>query len=157
MATSIVLRPTLLPSPFPIGPHSVTVTNSTGTSNPLTLTVTGNHPSFLEAPTLHARGTSADYIAHTDAGWVALYFVSDASGPSVLPGLVSFGIGNSFASGPYQVAAVAASASGDATLTVAMPMSAPSGSFLHWQLATYDPTQLTIPVETSNVKAVAIF
>ena len=78
-------------------------------------------------------------------------------GPSVLPGLVSFGIGNGFQSGPYQVAAAAASAMGDATLDITMPMGAPSGSFLHWQLVTYDPAQLSLPVETSNTQSVVTF
>ena len=147
-----------LPSPRVIGgPYSVTATNPVGISNAVTLSVIGNHPSVLETPTVHFMASTEDYIAHTDAGWVAVYFVSTQFGPSVLPGFVNFEIGNGFTSGPFQIVALAASPSGDATLSITMPVGAPAGQFLYWQLVTYNPASPTLPAETSNSAPVITF
>jgi len=146
-----------MPSPYEIGSHIVTVSNSVGTSNPVSLQITGNHPSVLETPTVHFVGGSEDYIAHTDKNWTALYFLSTEPGPSALPGIVTWDIGNNFNSGPYQIVGLVADTKGEAKLNITMPSGLGAGTFLYWQLVTYDPSSLSLPLETSNFGSVVIF
>lgn len=146
-----------MPSPYEIGPHLVTATNPIGTSNPVSLSITGNHPSVLETPTVHFVSTSEDYVAHTDKNWSVLYFLATANGASAIPGIVSWDIGNNFASGPYQVIGMVADTKGEATLSLTMPAGMTPGTFLYWQLVTYNPSALSLPLEVSNYMAVITF
>lgn len=146
-----------MPTPFEIAAHNVSVTNSVGTSNTVSLTVTGNHPSVLVTPGVHFSGNTDPYSAHTDKNWLAIYFLSSSLGASTIPGLVDFGIGNGFTDGPHQVTVLAADDTGTAVLNLTMPAGLTPGTFLYWQLVTYDPANLSVPLEVSNVRSVPVF
>lgn len=146
-----------MPSPFEINTHSVVAWIEGLALTPMPITVTGNHPSVLVAPTVHFQGTTDSYSVHTDKGWLAAYFLATAPGASAIPGLVSLGIGAGFTAGPFGVVTLPAGNNGAANLDVAMPTGLQLGTFLYWQLVTYDPLSITVPLEVSNVATVVIF
>ena len=145
------------PPELPIGSHSVVVSGANGTSNALTLSVSGSHPSLLTAPPVHARGVTATYTTFTDAGWNALYVLSAIGGPTALPGIVSFEIGGGLFGNLVSVITVPANGRGVADLSVTMPPQVSPPFTLHWQCLTYDPNVplgLQTPLETSNAVSV---
>lgn len=137
-------------SPFTIATHPVTVSNARGTSNPLNLTIDGNHPSVFVAPVFALRGFPMDYKVHSDRSWRALLLLSDSNQPSVLPGIVTLGLGNAFSS-LYVVGDLPAANDGLVLTQLIVPTIVPSQIVFYWQAVTYDPNNLVAPLETSNV------
>ena len=70
-----------------------------------------------------------------------------------MPGLVTLGIGNAFAELVYFTGAIANSG-GQADLSLTTPVGFGGATALHWQAITYDPGNLTAPLETSNVESI---
>jgi hypothetical protein len=145
-----------MPPSFEIAAHSVTVANGAGTSNAMTLTVNGNHPSVLAVPTIATRGFPIDYTVHTDRNWIAVYFISGSNVPSVFPGLVSFGIGANFTQ-LSQLITLNADVTGTANLNFALPLSFPAFTTLYYQALTWDGVNPVTPLETSNSAGVIYF
>ena len=141
------------PSPLGISAQQVTVTNGAGSSN-IGLTIEGNHPSILEAPDLVFRGAPTVYKVHTDQNWQALLVISTSGLPSVLPGTVSLDLGNNFTE--IIVLPVFADASGTAEINLTFPTFI-TPLWTRWQAVTFDPTSITLPIETSNATTVLVF
>lgn len=142
-----------VPNGFEIASHQVTVTNSVGTSNPLSFDVQGLHPSVLVAPSFTQIGVNVDYTVHTDRNWIAVYFISASGQPSVLPGIVSFQLGNGFTSF-FQLATILADTGGTANINFALPLGFPGFITLYYQAITWDGVSLVAPLETSNAQGV---
>ncbi len=143
-----------LPSPFEIKTHAVVATNNGGSSSPVNLTVTGNHPSVLVTPALVVRGFASPYSVHTDAGWFATLLVSGSNAPSALPGIVSLQIGANF-SQLTEVTTLVADNAGEATVQLTVPFGASPGT-IHFQAITFAPP-VTFPLEVSNPSPTLIF
>lgn len=140
-------------SGYDIGVNLITVSNSAGTSNPLSLLVTASHPSVMSVPFVHLQGGAEDYSVFTDAGWKADLFLSTSNAPSALPGIVSLGIGNNFAN-LVHVLTMTANQGGEATLSITAPVGLGGGTQIHWQAVTYSSSGLTLPLESSSVGTV---
>lgn len=140
-------------SGYDIGINMVEVANGAGASNPVSLLVTASHPSVVEVPFVHLQGASEDYAAYTDVNWSTAYFVSTSNSPAVLPGVVSFGIGNNFNDLIY-VTTLVAGQGGETILPITAPVGFGGGARLHWQVVSYDQSNVTFPVEVSNVGSV---
>ena len=115
--------------------------------------MTPSHPSVVDVPFVHLQGGTEDYSVYTDANWGAALFLSTSNTPSALPGVVSFGIGNSFVDLAY-VTSLMANAGGEAVLPITSPAGFGGGARLYWQVITYDVNSLSFPVEVSNVGSV---
>jgi len=152
-ATSLTFTP---PSPFAIATHQVVATNVVGPSNPVNLTITGNHPAVLVLSAFWLRGNTATVELHSDTGWQAALFFSPSNSPSSAPGIVDFGIGANFTSLVF-VANVFPGADGATALSVFVPPGIPSGTVLHWQAASIPSANPTLPIETSNVASRTVF
>lgn len=140
------------PSPGPIGPQAVVVTNGSGSSNPVNLNVTGNHPSVLVSTQVLLRNFPNRVELHSDANWLGLLLISTSNAPSVLPGVVNLGIGNAFTE-LLEVGTVTCGADGAAIIPLNLPLSVPSGLPLFLQAITVDPMNFRAPLETSNVRS----
>lgn len=153
-ANFVLTTPTTLrvtpPSPMNIGQQPVVVTNSVGSSAPLQLTVTGNHPSVLTLGSILLRNFPLPLAMHSDAGWVGLPVFSFSDQPSVAPGLISLGVGNGFTD-LTQMPFLVAGPNGAAQYGVSLPPEAPVGAFLYWQLITFNPANPVLPLEVSNM------
>ncbi len=136
--------------------NQITVTNSSGTSNPLFLTVTGNHPSVLVADAFVNGANPIEIEAHSDKEWFALLLASPFDMPSSFPGIVDLGIGDNFAR-LIQVELVQVGTDGAHTFTINMPASFPRPGVLHWQLVTLDGNNPAFPLEVSNTQTITIF
>jgi hypothetical protein len=68
-------------------------------------------------------------------------------------GVVTLGIGNAFANLVY-FTTVTANSGGQADMPLTTPTGFGGGTTLHWQAITYDPANLTVPLEVSNVASV---
>ena len=141
------------PSPLDISTQQVTVSNGAGSSN-IDLTIAGNHASILEAPTFVFRGAPGVYTVHTDQNWQALLVISTSNLPSVIPGTVSLGLGNNFTN--MVVLPVFADATGTAEVILTFPTFI-TQLWTYWQAVTFDPNNLTLPIETSNQTRVVVF
>ncbi len=137
------------PAPHTIATHPVQAFNTAGASGSLNLTVTGNHPSVLAAPVFVVRGFPFDHRVHTDRGWIGLLCFSPSNVASSLPGVVDLTIGNQFAQ-LYLMGALVADPSGQAQVVVSYPLDLPKSLVIHWQAITFDPANLTTPLEVSN-------
>ena len=137
-------------APFTLGTHPIVVINSVGASNPLSLTVIGNHPSVLDLSPLLLRNFPLPLTMHSDVNWVGLPFLSTSNAPSAAPGLVSLGIGNNFTD-LLQLSFLVGGTNGAASYGIAMPADAPVGIYVYTQMVTFDPTNLVLPLEVSNV------
>jgi len=144
-----------LPDPFEINSHPIVATSAAGSSNPIFISVAGNHPSMLEVPVIHPRGTQLPYRAYTDRNWNVIYLFSASNAPSAFPGLVSLGIGNGFTD-LTQLVLLPADSAGVAEVQLMMPNGIPPGS-LYWQLVTFDPNNITTPLEVSNAAQSIVF
>ena len=139
-----------LPAPAEIAAaHPVTVTNAAGTSNALTLAVDGTHPAQLSGDSFGPKGSPTDLEIVGDAGWTSVLFLSPVAEPSVLQGIVDFGIGANFTQ-LYEMTYAVHDSRGYATFTPTIPPGTPLG-FWWFQALTVDVTSLAPPVETSNV------
>jgi hypothetical protein len=128
----------------------VVVSNSIGTSAPLSLTVVGNHPCVLELSPVLLRGFPLPLTMRSDAGWVGLPYLSFSNAPSVVPGLVNLGIGNAFAE-LIQLSFLVAGGNGSASYGLALPQEAPPGAYIYTQLVAFNPANIVLPLEVSNV------
>jgi hypothetical protein len=137
-------------APFTLGTHPVVVSNSIGTSAPLSLTVVGNHPCVLELSPVLLRGFPLPLTMRSDAGWVGLPYLSFSNAPSVVPGLVNLGIGNAFAE-LIQLSFLVAGGNGSASYGLALPQEAPPGAYIYTQLVAFNPANIVLPLEVSNV------
>ena len=144
----------MTPSPFEIATHQITATNSTGTSNSMNMSILGTHPSVLMGPFFHVRGLQQPYTFHTDRNWVAALFVSTSNTPSVLPGVVSMGIGAGF-SDLTLIGNLPADNTGTTSVSLTIPTSIPTGLLLYFQGITF--ALPVTPLETSNVLNVTVF
>ncbi len=138
------------PDLTPIGTQPVIAMNGAGSSPPVNMTVNGNHPSEIEVPIFAVRNFPTDYEVHSDKAWLAALFISTSNAPSTIPGVVSLGIGNNF-NELLQIAALPCDARGYAKLTLTPPAHLPVGFKVYWQAVTYDPNNLQLPLEVSNV------
>ena len=151
--TTLRFRPA---SPAPIGAAQVVATNGKGPSNGLPLQTAGNHPSALEVPIFALRGYALPYKVHSDKAWNALLLLSLSNQPSSLQNVVSLGIGNAFTDLTV-VVTMAADTTGTAITQLNIPTTVPASVVLYWQAVTYDPGNLTLPLEVSDVKSNATY
>ncbi|MEZ5964740.1 MAG: M12 family metallo-peptidase [Planctomycetota bacterium] len=151
-ATTLRLSP---PTPFAIGPQPVVVTNGAGPSNPINLTVTGNHPSVISATQIVLRSFNNPVDLHSDANWAGLLLLSTSNVPSRLPGVVDLGIGNAF-SELIDYGTTLCNQEGTGLWLLNLPQSVPSGLTIYLQAVTLDPQNPTTPLETSNVRQVQV-
>jgi hypothetical protein len=136
--------------------NQITVSNSSGTSNPLFLTVTGNHPSVLVTEAFVNGADPLEFMAHSDKEWFAFLLTSPFDTPSTFPGIVDLGIGNNF-SRLIQVKLRQVGTDGAHLFQVTLPPTFPRPGVLHWQMLTFDGDNATLPLEVSNVQSVTIF
>src|SRR5690606_25568559 len=137
------------PSPMAIGSHPVVASNSAGSSAPVPLTITGNHPSVLVATQIMPRNFANRVSVHSDAGWAGVLLFSGSNQPSAVPGLVSLGIGNNFAE-LYDYGTVVCGPNGVGLIFVNPPLHVPGGLVLSWQAVTLPPTHPDRPPHTAN-------
>jgi hypothetical protein len=146
-ATSLTFTP---PSPFTIATHQVVATNVVGPSNPVNLTIAGNHPAVLGMQSFWVRGGTANIELHSDANWQAALFLSPSNSPSSAPGIVDLGIGANFTS-LFFVTGMLPGADGTARLTLLVSLGIPSGTTLYGQAVAIPLANPTLPIEASNV------
>jgi hypothetical protein len=146
--TSLTLNP---PTTMPIGTQPVVATNGAGSSPPVNIQVTGLHPSRLEVPAFAVRNFAFDYKVHSDKAWTAALLVSTSNQGSSIPGLVTLGIGNGFTD-LLQIASLVANSHGEAAISLTAPGTLPPGLKLYWQAVTYDPANIVLPLEVSDVQ-----
>ena len=135
--------------------HPVRVSNPKGTSSALNLKVIGNPPSLLAVPGLVVRQFPFTYGVHTDVNWGAIMMFSTSKTPSVLQGLVKLGIGANFQS-LILMPLIFAGANGAASFRLTIPV-AVQPMTIHWQAVTFNPRNITLPFEVSNVVSTTIF
>lgn len=145
-ATTLRFTP---PSPHTIGTAPVVLTNGAGSSNPLNLTVTGNHPSVISGTQIMLRNFNNRVDVHSDAGWVGVMLLSTSNTPSVLPGVVNLGIGNVFTE-LIEYGFVPCGSDGAGFINVNVPLSVPPLT-IFLQAITVNPANFVAPLETSNV------
>jgi len=139
-----------------VGGNSVTVMNAAGTSNALTLTVDPVQPPLLDAPTITATGLTWTATTWTNPGDLVFLLVSGSNLPSVIPGIVSLGIGNGFTdlvNFPVQVA----SATQGKTMTSIVTPAGFAGASIFFQVASVPPTLVTPWPATNVVNVFIIF
>lgn len=145
-----------LPSPTVIGAAiPITVTNTTGTSNALSIRIDGTHPARIVAPPFTVRPTPFNVSLIGDAGWDMLLMLSPSNLPSNLPGIVSLGIADNFTS-LFVLGATTLNPSGAGTYPFFFPTTVSSGQY-HFQALHYNPANLVLPFEVSNVSSTTLF
>lgn len=151
--TSIVFN---LPVPFGIAAHNVTVTNGSGTSGPVTLTVSGTHPAVYTTPALALRGYPSSNKFYSDKNWGVVLLVSLSNVPSSLPGILNLGIGNNFTD-LTQVTVLSCDTKGYVDYSLLYPTGIPS-TVLYFQGIPFDPANpFASPLESSNAIGVTLF
>ena len=135
------------PSAASLGKLAVTVTNPAGTSNALSIEITGAHPPILQGSTLLFSTTGATDAFFTDKGWVGIYWLSTSNQSSKIPGLVDMGIGNNFTS-LFLFHTFVGDASGQAVYSWPIPGGL-GGTTIHMQFIATDGKKF--PFESSNV------
>jgi len=140
-----------------IGAVPITVKNFGGTSNALTLNITGMSPPQLTGPGIVVRNanTQQTFGIHAGKSWRSLLLVSDNNKPSVLPGVYNLGIGNSFRT-LIPVVYLNHGLNGTANLRVVFPLSLPTVT-VYLQALSVDPASPTLPFPATNVLKVSIF
>ncbi len=151
--TTLKLTP---PSPHNIGKHQILVSNAAGQSNPLNLSVTGNHPGVLGGPTIVLRGfPSKPFEIHSGSHWKSLVLVSLSNRPSRLSGLVNLSIGNGFTN-LLEAFTLSAGANGHGKLNFTFSKNIPAMQ-CYWQGVSYDPNNLKLPLTATNVLTTVIY
>jgi len=145
--TSITFTPR---APFFVATHPVVASNTTGSSAPVNLTVTGNDPPVVELSTFLLRNFPMPLVLHSNPGWVGLPLLSFSNTPSFASGLVSLGIGSNFTD-LLQLGFLVAGGNGSAVASLSLPPDTPPALVLFTQLIAFDPTNLTLPLAVSNV------
>ncbi len=139
-----------LPGGLGLGQYPVVATNLRGPSNSLQLGVVATHPSVVAISPLIVRGSLARVEVHSDANWVANMLLSVSNAPSAVPGVVSLGIGNGFTQ-LTDFGLIFCDTNGGGQIQFTVPADLPAGLDIHWQAITLDPTNITLPLEVSNV------
>lgn len=139
-----------LPGGIGIGQHPIVAANLRGPSNTLQLDVTSTHPSVISISPLLQRGSQARIEVHSDVNWVGDFLLSTSSAPSTFPGIVTLGLGNGFTD-LTELGLVFCGASAAGSITFPVPADLPAGLDIYWQAITLDPTNITLPLEASNI------
>ncbi len=147
--TSVSFTPPLPTSLGALGSYSVKVVNPAGTSNSLQLRVDPSHPPKLFGPGLLTTFRTVDDDLWTDNGWIGIYYVSTSNQPSVIPGVVSLGIGNQFGI-LLPFGSFVGDKVGHASLRWVVPFGL-AGKTFHWQAVVLDPKNVKFPLEVTKV------
>ena len=102
-------------------------------------------------PPTQQPGATDSYELFTERRWTAVFVASPSNQPSVLPGIVTLGIGSGFGSLVW-MATLRADTRG--YLEVPVPNPGGLGTIVYWQVLTFDPNSLSVPFEVSNVSSV---
>jgi hypothetical protein len=148
-----------VPSPAAIGPVQVKVLTPCGASNGIGITVVGTHPAVLEGRAIVVRSntTTYDFKVHGDRNWTSLMLVSLSNKPSTIPGIVNLGIGDNFTLIYWDIGTRGHDQNGVATFPLLFPTILSSPMTLWFQAIHYDPTNLTLPLETTGVFQTSVF
>jgi hypothetical protein len=147
--TTVSFSPPLPTSLGALGSYSVKVVNPAGTSNALQLRVDPSHPPKLFGPGLLTTFKTVDDDLWTDNGWIGIYYVSITNKPSVIPGVVSLGIGNQF-SILLPFGTFVGDKVGHSSLRWLVPFGL-AGQTFHWQAVVLDPKNVKFPLEVTKV------
>jgi len=148
----------LMPSNTPIGNAQVTVESQVGASNAVTLAVTGNDPPALVGGSALVRNGFNNLItARTDNVRANYLLVGLDAQPSVIPGVISLGLGNQFQTLAILRGPVVGDAQGWARFFFPVPNSVPVNTNLWFQSIVLDPNALTVPISASNVLTARVF
>ena len=146
-----------VPNLMPIGATTIRVTNPTGTSNSITLAITGQSKPLLRGdPYVLRTGKRYTYDLYSDRNWRSLWMVSLSDKPSNFPGFYKLGIGNNFTE-LIMLGFLNQNASGASSVVFVFPSYIPSGTQIYLQVLSTDPTAPTLPYPASNVLPVKIF
>ncbi len=161
VASFTEVSPTQLTFQLPIGftiadSQSVVVSNTGGSSNALSLDVTGTHPAQIAGGPFAVRNNPLNITFAGDQAWQMLLAVSPSNQPSVIPGIVNLGIGSGFQLLLTMPTTVALDNGGAGSMPVILPATAPAGNY-YFQGIHFDPNNLVAPLEVSNVLAVRFF
>jgi hypothetical protein len=154
-----VLSPTqlriVLPSISDIGARTLVIESGAGPSAPATLTITGNHPPQLVSPPVVGRTVPLPFRTYSDVGWANIMVASFDNVPSVLPGIVSLGIGSQFTT-VAEVSRGTGGSNGLWTVSLLAP-GIPVGAQVWLQCIAFDPVNPTLPLAVTNVSQVTVF
>jgi hypothetical protein len=146
----------VLPQISTIGVRSLVVESGAGPSAPAALQVTGNHPPVLVTPPVLGRTIPLPVRTYSDVGWANIMVASFDNVPSILPGVVSLGLGNNFTT----VAEVTRGIGGpDGLWTVSLlaPAGLPVGTAIWLQCIALDPLNPTLPLEVTAAPRMTVF
>ncbi|MEY4675253.1 MAG: hypothetical protein RL148_3037 [Planctomycetota bacterium] len=148
----------LVPSNTPIGNAQVTVESQAGASNAMTLAVVGNDPPVLVGGSALVRnGFNNLMTARTDNVRANYLLVGLDAQPSVLPGVISLGLGNQFQTLAVLRGPVVGDNLGWARFYFTVPNGVPATTNLWFQSIVLDPNSLTVPISASNVLTARVF
>ena len=147
--TSVSFTPPLPTTLGSLGSYPVKVVNPAGTSNALQLRADPSHPPKLFGPGLLTTFKTVDDDLWTDNGWIGIYYVSTSNKPSVIPGVVSMGIGSQF-SILLPFGTFVRDKVGHASLRWLVPFGL-AGKTFHWQAVVLDPKNVKFPLEVTKV------
>lgn len=148
----------LLPANTPIGTAQVTVESQAGASNAVQLAVTGNDPpALIGGSALVRNGFNNLMTARTDNVRANYLLVGLDAQPSVIPGVVSLGLGSQFQTLAVLRGPVVGDAQGWARFFFTVPNTVPANTNLWFQSIVLDPAALTVPVSASNVLTARVF
>ncbi|MFQ5506218.1 MAG: S8 family serine peptidase [Planctomycetota bacterium] len=145
-ATTLKFDP---PFPSSLGPVTVKVSNSAGTSNGLTLTYQATSPPVALGP---SRVSSL--MPFIDDAWggaqhVAIFFFSFSQKSSTIPGLVSFGLGDGFKS-LFAYQSLVTDKLGHGSISIRIPPGFGNRT-VFFQVVFLDVVTLKTPFPTTNV------
>jgi subtilisin len=145
-----------LPVPAEIGAAiPVSVTNAAGTSNTLNIQLDGTHPIRISGAVFAVRNLPTPLGAAGDANWDILWMVSPSNQPSAVPGIANLGIGDNFQA-LFIFGGQTLSARGAGNLPFTFPATVPTGLY-YFQGLSFNPANLVVPLEASNVVAINVF
>jgi hypothetical protein len=148
----------LMPSNTPIGTVQVTVESQAGASNAMSLAVTGNDPPVLVGGSALVRnGFNNLFTARTDNVRANYLLVGLDAQPSVIPGVISLGLGSQFQTLAILRGPVVGDPQGWARFFFPVPNSVPVNTNLWFQSIVLDPNALTVPISASNVLTARVF
>jgi hypothetical protein len=145
-----------VPNMFPIGAHTVQVESAIGRSNSLPFQVTGNDPPVLEVPSILVRNFATLFRVHSDNVRTNILLVAFDNQPSTIPGVISLGLGSQFTT-LGQLATGIGGPTGVLVVSVTVPTSVPTSTNLWFQSIVFDPSNLTVPITTSQLAQVRTF
>ncbi|MGH7150827.1 MAG: hypothetical protein ACREIU_09020, partial [Planctomycetota bacterium] len=143
---------------FPtLGNFSVTLTNPGGSSCPGTLTVTAvTTPVIVTGPPVQSSGSTFTATLASPLGTGHVLVFSASNLPSVLPGIVSLGLGNGFTDLSFLPTPLP-NAAGVSQIQFPIP-TAPGGAIVFFQMAAVNPSNpfAVLPILVSNVTSVTV-